>query len=86
MQPTTHNEPLARQQTGTARLHAGILLLLQEIDNLRRTVEDQRHLIAAYEAWVEEASRELEGRKEKASPDEWVKKWYGVDLPKQEEE
>jgi hypothetical protein len=58
--------------------------LLQEIDDLRRTVEDQRNLIAAYEAWVEEASRELESRREKSNPDEWVKRWYGVDLKTEE--
>ena len=86
MEPTTHNEALARHQTGAARLQAEIVGLIHEIDQLARLVRDQQEIIAAYEQWTARAVQELEARKEKAiDPDEWVKKWYGVELPKQEE-
>ena len=85
MEPTTHNEALARHQTGAARLQAEIVGLIREIDQLARLVRDQQEIIAAYEQWTARAAQELEGRKEKAvDPDEWVKRWYGVDLKTEE--
>ena len=86
MEPATHNEALARHQTSTTRLQSGILALLQEIDDLKSTVEDQEKIIAAYEAWVEKVSAELESRKsdDAINPDEWVKRWYGVELKTEE--